>query len=260
MGRDVTEQRQGQETLVVALEKERTALDRLRSLDRAKDEFVSTVSHELRTPVTSIIGFTEMLLDGSVVDPLPEQQHMLDTIARNGQKLVTICNDLLLLSGFDSDAPPLVEVPVDLRECLRHAADWAVAAGADADLEVRIGPDGDPVVVSGDPDQLDRVLTNLVSNALKFTPAGGVVTASLQEVGSSAVITVTDTGIGIPPEEHEAVFQRFYRTETAQNQAIPGTGLGLPIVAAIVQAHHGRIELESAPGQGTTFRIVLPCL
>ena len=102
----MTEQRHGQEMLVKALDTERTAVERLRKLDHAKNEFVSTVSHELRTPVTSIIGYTEMLRDGSVVEPLPEQVALLETIARNGERLTVICNDLLLLGGLDSGATP----------------------------------------------------------------------------------------------------------------------------------------------------------
>ncbi|MDO9458128.1 PAS domain S-box protein [Nocardioides sp.] len=258
VGRDVTAQREGQETLVAALEKERTAVERLRALDRAKDEFVSTVSHELRTPVTSILGYTEMLRDGSIVDPIPEQLPMFDTIARNGQRLVAICNDLLLLSGFESDASLGVRTRVDLRSCVASAYDSLSVPPARHGVTVHVEPGTTPLAVAGDRSQLDRLVANLLGNAVKFTPPGGRVDVTLAHVGGQAVLTVRDTGIGIPSADHDAVFQRFYRSEQAQTQAIPGTGLGLPIVAAIVRAHDGEITLDSEPGLGTTFRVLLP--
>lgn len=258
VGRDVTAQREAQETLVAALEKERTAVERLRFLDRAKDEFVSTVSHELRTPVTSIMGYTEMLRDGSVVGPSPDQVPMLERIARNSQRLIAICNDLLLLSGFEADATLGTRTRVDLRTCVTEAAESLSVAPSEHGVELDIAPGTTPLEVTGDPGQLDRLVANLLGNAVKFTPAGGRVRASLDRDDTHAVLTVDDTGIGIPTGDHEAIFQRFYRSEEAQVQAIPGTGLGLSIVAAIAKAHEGRIEVESEPGRGTTFRVSIP--
>ncbi|MGA8847570.1 MAG: ATP-binding protein [Nocardioides sp.] len=259
VGRDVTEQRQGQETIVAALEKERTAVERLRGLDRAKDEFVSTVSHELRTPITSILGYTELLLDGDVVEPLPEQAAMLETIARNSHRLIAICNDLLVLSEFESrDVLGLGETH-DLRESINVAEDFARTAGSQRSLTFSFSSPAVPVLVSGDRSQLDRVLINLVSNAIKFTDDGGDVEVSLSEDPSQgAVVTVRDTGHGIDPAEHDLVFQRFYRTGAAHTMAIPGTGLGLSIVAGIIDAHGGTIDLDSRPGAGTTFTLRLP--
>lgn len=258
VGRDVTEQREGQETLVAALEKERTAVERLSALDHAKDEFVSTVSHELRTPVTSIIGYTEMLRDGSIVEASPEQLPMLETIARNGQRLVAICNDLLLLSGFDADMTMGVRTRVDLRESVRSAAETLSVVPDEHGVTLLLEPGTSPLVVTGDSGQLDRLVANLLGNAVKFTPAGGRVTASLGHDGERALLTVADTGIGIPAEDLDTVFQRFYRSQEAQLRAIPGTGLGLSIVAAIVKSHEGEIAVESEVGVGTTFRVSIP--
>ncbi len=257
VGRDVTPQREAQDTLVTALEKERTAVDRLRSLDRAKDEFVSTVSHELRTPVTSILGYTEMLRDGSIVEPVPAQKAILDTISRNSKRLIDICNDLLLLSGFESRAAVSLE-PVDLRESVTLAEESARALVIGRVLDVGFGIGTEPLMVMGDRAQLDRVVANLVHNAIKFTPDGGSVQVSVGHRHDQVVMTVADTGIGIAPEDHQAVFQRFYRTETAHALAIPGTGLGLPIVAGIVEAHEGTISLESERDKGTIFTVTLP--
>ncbi len=258
VGRDVTEQREGQQTLVAALEKDRTALARLQALDRAKDEFVSTVSHELRTPVTSIVGYTEMLRDGTVVDPSPDQAPMLESIARNGQRLIAVCNDLLLLSGFESEAILGHREAIDVRQCLTAAEDAVGALLANRDLELSVQTGPEELIVVGDRGQLDRVVINLLSNAIKFTPDGGSVLARVQRLDGQVLITVRDTGIGIPKEDHDAVFQRFFRTERAQHLAIQGTGLGLSIVASIVEAHAGKIELDSEPGVGTTFRVWLP--
>lgn len=258
VGQDVTAQREAQQTVVEALAKERMAVERLRALDQAKDEFVSTVSHELRTPVTSILGYTEMLRDGSIVDPQPEQVTMLDTIARNSRRLIDICNDLLLLSGFESQAKALSREPVDLRECVSLAEESARALVTNRRLDLHFDAGTGPLRVPGDRDQLDRVFTNLISNAIKFTPDGGTITVHAQRASGGVELSVSDTGTGIAPDDHEAVFQRFFRTESAQVMAVPGTGLGLPIVAGIVEAHGGSIRLESALGEGTTFVVLLP--
>ncbi|CAN5283904.1 hypothetical protein BH09ACT12_BH09ACT12_20930 [soil metagenome] len=257
--RDVTEQREGQETLVAALDKERTAVERLRALDRAKDEFVSTVSHELRTPVTSILGYTEMLLDGVVVEPHPKQAAMLETIARNSHRLITVCNDLLLLSGFESPDALTRRETFDLCESIVAAEEFAEAASAQRRLTMTFTSPDEPVMVSGDRGQLDRVIVNLVGNAIKFTEDGGTIAVRLSPDDTvGALITVADTGIGIHPDDHELVFQRFYRTDTAEALAIQGTGLGLSIVSGIVDAHGGTIAVDSVPDEGTTFTVRLP--
>ena len=258
VGRDVTDQRQSQEMLVTALEKERSAVERLRYLDQAKDEFVSTVSHELRTPVTSIVGYTEMLMDGSMVDPDPAQMPLLNTIARNGQRLIVVCNDLLLLSGLDADNITWKREPVDLAELLGPAEESVRPLLSGRTLGVTFDrPDG-PVRVLGDRAQLDRVLLNLLGNAVKFTEDGGTVLCRAETDGRDAIVTVRDTGIGIPVEEQDGLFQKFFRSSTAQKRAIQGTGLGLSIVSAIVEAHGGRILVESAHLAGTTVTVRIP--
>ena len=178
LGRDVTEQRQSQELLVAALDKERTAVDRLRQLDEAKNEFVSTVSHELRTPVTSIVGYTEMLADGSVVEPDAAQVPLLATIARNGQRLVLICNDLLLLSGLDSGAAVWERETVELAALFDHVEQALRPLLVGRDLKLDMRPGDEPLEVLGDRAQLERVLLNLLSNAVKFTEDGGSIRAA----------------------------------------------------------------------------------
>jgi PAS domain S-box-containing protein len=258
VGRDVTEQRHSQMMLMAALDKERMAADRLRQLDTAKNDFVSTVSHELRTPVTSIVGYTEMLTDGSMVDPDPRQLPLLDTIARNGQRLIALCNDLLLLAGLDSGGAVWDRAAVDLCDIARHAEESMRPSLRDRELDVSFEVPDQPLGVLGDPIQLERVLLNLLSNAVKFTPDTGRVTTRLFCRDGEAWLVVEDTGIGIPREEQDELFVKFFRATTAHDLAIQGTGLGLSIVAGIVAAHGGRIGVESDAGKGTTITVRFP--
>lgn len=257
VGRDVTESRASQELLVAALEKERVAVERLRQLDVAKNEFVSTVSHELRTPVASIVGYTEMLQDGTVEDPTPGQSRLLASIERSGRRLIALCEDLLTLGGIDAGATQWERGVVDLGDLVAGAADAIRPLLAGRDLAVSFDAPN-AVHVLGDRTQLDRVLINLLSNAVKFTEDGGRVTCRVAEGDGEAVLSVSDTGIGIPAEEQAGLFQRFFRSSTAQRRAIQGTGLGLSIVAATVAAHGGRIDVRSAHLEGTTFTVRLP--
>ncbi len=258
LGRDVTEERQGQMMLMAALEKERMAADRLRQLDTAKNEFVSTVSHELRTPVTSIVGYTEMLAEGAPVKPDPAQVPLLDTIARNGARLITLCNDLLALAGLDTGGTVWDRNIVDLCVLARHTEESIRPLVRDRSLTVDFDLPDHAVPVLGDAVQLERVMLNLLSNSVKFTPDYGSVTARIWTEAGEAWLVVSDTGIGIPGEEQDALFQKFFRASTAQAMAIQGTGLGLSIVAGIVAAHGGRIGVESVPGEGSTFTVRLP--
>jgi hypothetical protein len=258
VGRDVTEQRHSQEMLIAALEKERTAVERLRTLDAAKNEFVSTVSHELRTPVTSIVGYTEMLKDGSVVEPDRDQLPMLETIARNGERLITLCNDLLTLGGLDSGATAWERDRVDLTAMVRHAEESMRPFTIGRDLDVCFQLPPAPVVVLGDRTQLERATLNLLSNAVKFTDDGGRVACRLDTSDGQACLVVEDTGIGIPVDEQHGLFEKFFRSSTAQARAIQGTGLGLSIVAGIVSSHGGRIDVRSGHLEGTTFTVRLP--
>jgi hypothetical protein len=258
VARDVTEQRHSQEMLIAALDKERTAVERLRALDQAKNEFVSTVSHELRTPVTSIVGYTEMMQDGTVVEPLPDQLPLLETINRNGQRLISMINDLLMLSGLDAETVQWRHDPVDLARTLGPIEDAIRPLLNGRHLTLEIDRPLGPVPVLGDRAQLERVMINLLSNAIKFTEDGGTIGFGVDVRADQAVISVHDNGIGIPTDEQGDLFQRFFRSSTAQVRQIQGTGLGLSIVAAIVSGHGGTIEVESGHMQGSTFTVHLP--
>ncbi len=259
VGRDVTEQRRTQEMLVEALERERHGMERLRRLDVAKNDFVSTVSHELRTPTTSIVGYTEMLRDGAAGEPTPDQIVMLDAIARNGKRLIDVASDLLTLSELESDDSSQWErEPVDLAAIVGHGEEAIRPMLASRDLTVDFEVPDRSVTVIGDAGHLDRVLMNLLSNAVKFTPNGGHVSCRLEATESWASLEVSDTGIGIPEAEQAELFTKFFRSSTAQERAIQGTGLGLSIIDSIVAAHGGDIDVRSAHLQGTTFTVKLP--
>jgi signal transduction histidine kinase len=208
--------------------------------------------------VTSIVGYTEMLEDGSLVDPAPEQRPLLQSIARNGQRLILLCDDLLTLSGLDSGAARWERNAVDLSAILAGAEDALRAQLAGRELDVVVMSADAPIPVLGDRVQLERALTNLLSNAIKFTEDGGRIEVSANVHEGEARLTVSDTGIGVPVEEQEGLFERFFRSSTAQERAIQGTGLGLSIVAAIVATHGGQIDVRSAHLEGTTFTIRLP--
>jgi PAS domain S-box-containing protein len=258
VGRDVTEQRHSQAMLITALETERRAVERLRRLDAAKSEFVSTVSHELRTPVTSIIGYTELLTDGSLVKPDAAQLPLLATIARNGERLITICNDLLLIGELESGAAEMTREEVDLVVLMKFAETSLAHLARGRDLSLDFDYPVEPTVVLGDRIQLERAMDNLLSNAVKFTEDGGAITVRLERDGAEARVIVRDTGVGIPEEEQSGLLQKFFRSSTAQVKAIQGAGLGLSIVSGIIASHGGRVGVVSAHLRGTEFTVLLP--
>jgi signal transduction histidine kinase len=229
--------------------------DRLRELDRLKDEFVALVSHELRTPLTSIAGYLELVLeDESLSD---ESRRFLDVVDRNSGRLLRLVSDLLFVAQIESGRLTLelgeVNVPLlarDSVEALRPAAERG-------SVELRL--DMAPVPpLRGDPARLGQLLDNLVSNAVKFTPPGGRVVVALGASGDHVVLAVSDTGIGVSSAEQRRLFDRFFRASSARVRAIEGTGLGLTIARAIVEAHGGSIGFTSAEGEGTSFRVHLP--
>ena len=229
--------------------------ERLRELDGLKNEFVSLVSHELRTPLTSIRGYVELLREGENLSG--EQRRFLAVVDRNADRLLDLVSDLLFLAQVDAGQLTFERKPVDLgqivADCVESSLPEAVAKGIDLHLSSEEVPELD-----GDPTRLAQVLDNLVSNALKFTPAGGRVEVRLRSEGGSALVEVEDTGHGLADEEQGQLFERFFRSSRAAENAIPGTGLGLAIAKTIVERHGGRIALESTVDVGTTVRVELP--
>ncbi|MEU2909992.1 ATP-binding protein [Streptomyces massasporeus] len=239
-------------------EKESSLVHKLRALDQAKSDFLSTVSHELRTPLTSIVGYIELLKDEDTGPLSPPQVRMLDVVDRNANRLRALIEDLLTLSRIESGAFTSYKTPIDLRQLVTSAADVMRPAAEAASVGLETSCPEQPLVLEADGEQLDRVLMNLLSNAVKFTRGGGTVSVRADAQDGEAVLSVSDTGIGIPAAEQEKLFQRFFRASNATEQAIPGTGLGLTIVHTIVANHGGRTQVRSEEGRGTTITTWLP--
>jgi two-component system phosphate regulon sensor histidine kinase PhoR len=233
---------------------------KVKALERTKSGFLDAVSHELRTPLTSIAGFVEMLRDEQAGPLTPAQDRMLAAVDRNTARLRNLIEDVLTLSRIESGVFRTTRQPVSLSEIL--AAGVAALQPAAAARGVTVGLDGPPgrVIVAGDPGQLHRLVMNLLSNALKFTPGGGRVTAAAAASGTTATLTIADTGIGIPAAEQTAVGTRFFRASNAVDRSIPGTGLGLAIARTIAASHGGELMVRSAEGSGTTVVVRIPLL
>jgi len=241
--------------IYVDISRQKRVEDELRELDRLKGEFVATVSHELRTPLTSISGYAELLLVGEISE---QQRRMVEVIDRNSRRLLTLVEDLLTLSRVDSGAFARMDEVIDLAELVGSAASVLSPALDSAGVQVEaLVPPGLPAVL-GNRSQLERVLLNLMSNALKFSERGAAITIRAELVMDDVQLSVEDTGMGIPAEEHPQLFTRFFRTAEARRRAIQGTGLGLAVVREIVERHHGAVGVRSALGEGTTMTVSLP--
>lgn len=238
-------------------QREQHLVARLQELDTAKTDFMSTVSHELRTPLTSIAGYVELLLDGEAGELNAGQARMLEVIGRNSRRLRDLIEEMLILAKIESGAFSALGEPIDLVALVERALAVFTPAAAKADVGLHAEVHG-PLPVHADRGQLDRVLMNVLSNAVKFTPAAGTVRLLARRDGDEIVLRVADTGMGIPAGEQKALFTRFFRASNAVRQAVPGTGLGLAIVGTVVDNHGGRIEVESAEGAGTTVTILFP--
>jgi signal transduction histidine kinase len=230
----------------------------LQELADLKSQFVACVSHELRTPLTSICGYADLLTAGTFGWANEKSQEAIQIIDRNSRRLLRLIDDLLILSRIDDGAHRLNEQPVNIAALVEATVGVLRPTIGSASLKLLVNVPDDLPTVPGDPGQLEQVMFNLVSNAVKFSLPGGMVTVRAEHDGDSVVLTVEDEGIGIPEEEMSKVFSRFHRGEVAIRRAIPGTGLGLAVVQGIVEGHQGRVAVESAPGQGTRISVRLP--
>jgi heavy metal sensor kinase len=229
-------------------------LDRLEELFGKQRRFTGDISHELRSPLTTILGNLSLLRRAKNL-PEEEQREMLDEMYSEAERMHRLISDLLLLSQADSGLA-INRAPVELDTLLLESYRMAKRRAGDR-LDIHLTHE-DQAVVMGDADRLRQVLDNLINNAIRYTPEGGCIELSLHCLGGEAVITIADTGQGIAPEDLPHIFDRFYRADKARTRAAGGTGLGLSIVKWIVDAHNGRIEVESTPGEGSVFHIYLP--
>jgi PAS domain S-box-containing protein len=255
ISRDVTAQITAEHAVAQQARELSAQNERLRELDGLKDEFIALISHELRTPLTSIIGNVELLKDECASGLNPGQ--LVEVIERNAQRLLRLIGDLLFLSRIQAGRMAVELRIADLADIAAQAVEEMRLEAQRKHIDLVLSAAAVPSFAV-DPARIAQLLGNLISNAVKFTPAGGKVEVRLGTVEEQAVLTVTDTGVGIAEADRERIFERFFRTATATQQAIQGTGLGLTISKAIVEAHNGTITVDSDEGHGSTFTICLP--
>lgn len=255
---NVTERRVLAEHREELLAEQRQQVERLRELDRMKDDLVALVSHELRNPIGTILGYAEII--GDEPDATDEVRRYGEVIRRHSSHMQQLVDDLLDLARLGSVTLAVDPRPLSLTRALQEAVEDHRPAADAKGLTIRLEP-GVHLTVRADPARLRQVLDNLLSNALKYTPAGGTVTVTASGSpadGGTAAVSVSDTGIGIPAEQYEQLFTRFFRASTALAHGIKGTGLGLAVTKAIVDAHHGTLTATPAEPTGTTFTFTLP--
>jgi PAS domain S-box-containing protein len=260
--RDITERKWAEEEIRRQAEELALALAQLQELDRLKSEFMQNVSHELRTPLALIWGYAELLTDGTLGELDPDQRGPIEAIAWHTRRLIDLVEDIVLILARETRVPD--REPVALDRLVRAAVrDFQVLAEqAELALRAEIAPGLPPV--DGTPAYLRRVLDNLINNAIKFTPAGGSVTVRLRQqpdmpqANADIVLQVADSGIGIASDQQAHIFDRFYQIDGSARRKYGGIGLGLALVKEIIEAHNGRVVVDSIEGKGSTFTITLP--
>jgi signal transduction histidine kinase len=248
-----------QDELRRALTLEQEASAELRRLDAARGNFVSSVSHELRTPLTSILGYVELLADGDAGDLAPAQERAVDVIDRNARRLRGLIEDLLAVSQ-ELEVSGDLNRPIDLAGLVRDLLERpeSLALIESSDLEVSLHVDTVGGAIEGDPELVRRLLDGLLSNAVKFTPAGGSISVRVARQGDRVTVEIADTGIGIPAAEQGMLFSQFFRSSLSVRDEYQGAGLGLAVAKRIVDLHDGTIGIVSAEGEGTTVTVTLP--
>jgi signal transduction histidine kinase len=220
-------------------------------------DFVGNVSHELKTPVTVIRGLVETLVDDPELEP-PLLQRFLGKIDRQSERLLNLVTDLLSLSRLESEEVPLELSPLDVGDVLEESLRLIEPAAEAKRISLTADWPEEPLLVDGDDEALRQAVSNLLDNAVKYSPEGSRVTLRAREDDGQVVIEVADEGPGIEPRHHERLFERFYRVDAARSRELGGTGLGLAIVKHTALALGGEVAFESKPGEGSTFRITLP--
>lgn len=229
----------------------------IRRLEKMRSEFVANVSHELKTPITSVKGFAETLLSGDVPNKETEKQFM-QIIYDESERLNRLITDLLELSKIEKQAMPLKISSVDINKILLDTTQTISKIAHDKNITIHMPDNEAHVFVEADPDRLGQILLNLIANAVNYTSDNGDIYIDVEARTSDIIISVKDTGMGIPPESLSRLFERFYRVDKARTRHSGGTGLGLAIVKHLVESHNGRIDVRSKEGIGSTFTVTLP--
>ena len=227
-------------------------LDKIEDLENSRQEFVSDVSHELRTPVTSINGFVEGILDGTI----PPDKHMkyLEIVKRESSRLNRLVNDLMVLTKLTGGKNIPVKENFDLNELIRYVVIGMENRISSRNIEMDIRFEDDITIVNASRDDIERVLVNLLDNSVKFTDSGGKISITTKARKSKIIVSINDNGAGIPTEKLEKIWERFYKEDASRGYSSGGAGLGLSIVQSILQSHGETIEVVSTEGSGTEFK------
>jgi len=249
---------EGQPSGVVILLHDVTRMRRLEGLRR---DFVANVSHELKTPLTAIRGLVETIADSGAEMPEETRARFLEKVQRQVNRLAALVTDLLTLARIESeDDRPYEPRRLDLRDGIGDCFRRALPAAEEKKLSLRLEQPEQPVCISAEDEAVRSIVDNLLQNAIRYTESGGSISLSLSADANRVVIVVEDTGIGIAVEHRERIFERFYRVDKARSREAGGTGLGLSIVKHLVAGLDGSIELQSEPGKGSVFRVMLPAM
>ncbi|HEX8664198.1 MAG TPA: ATP-binding protein [Beijerinckiaceae bacterium] len=232
-------------------------LTEARRLERLRVDFIANASHELRTPLASLLGFIETL-QGPARDDAAARENFLGIMHGQARRMARLIDDLLSLSRIELREHLRPDAPLDLGAVVRSMLDALAPRARERGVEVALSAEAGPHVVLGEPDELSRVVENLVDNAVKYGESGKRVEVTLARVAGEIELAVRDHGPGIPPQHLPRLTERFYRADATDSRQKGGTGLGLAIVKHIVARHGGRLAIESEPGQGATFRVLLP--
>ncbi len=224
-------------------------------LDKMRDEFVANVSHEIRTPVTVIGGFAETLLDLDLEKA--KQTEYLQAILKNSQTMQSLVADLLTLSSLEAEIDDIEDESIDVGELFALLATETKDVSEDRHT-IEVVPPDKPLSILARRVEIESAIRNLLTNAVRYTPEGGSITLSWTDQEQEGCINVTDTGIGIGPEHHPQLTQRFYRVDRARSRSTGGTGLGLAIVKRIATRHGATLNIQSKPGEGSTFSLIVP--
>jgi len=227
-----------------------------RDRDRSRD-FLADVSHELRTPIAALRTFNELMADEASMDESTREE-FIEQSRQQIDRLDWLATNLLELSKLESGLVLLDLRPDDLRAVVENSLQQQLPTADRKDVELKMTIPEEPIRQMHDPQRLGQVVTNLIGNAIKFTPAGGTVEVTLAATPEGAEVRVVDTGVGIDPNELPMVFERFYRGSQAHESRAAGSGLGLSIVRSIVEMHNGRVAISSTPGVGTQVSVALP--
>ena len=228
----------------------------LETASRHKSEFLANMSHELRTPLNAIIGFSQVLKEQMYGDLNAKQADYVDDVLSSGQHLLNLINDILDLAKVEAGRMELQPTTFDLPEVFETAVSMVRERATRQGLRLTMAVDPSVGRLEADERKVKQILFNLLTNAVKFTPAGGQVTLAASVVDDQIEISVRDTGVGITAEDQERIFEEFYQVGLAKTQE--GTGLGLALTRRLVEVHHGRLSVESELGVGSTFTVMLP--